>query len=347
MAIPGGGLTAAGDIAALYGTAAILAQLVLISRVPWIERRYGMDRLNNWHRWTGFGATVLLVGHAVFTTLGYAAGLEGGILGQLHDFVFSSQWMLSAMIGLVIIVVVAGTSIKAARRALSYETWWFVHLYAYVAVAISFMHQIVAGVDFVDDPWARWYWIALYGFTAFLLFGFRWVTPLWWGLVHDLRVAEVRRDTADVYTITLRGRGLTRLRAEAGQFFILRFLRRQDWWKAHPFSLSAAPDGRSLRFTIKVLGDDTAQLDKVAIGTRVIAEGPYGVFTSALASRRKVLLIGGGIGITPLRAIYDDLLRSPGDVDLLYRARSEDDAALMPELREISERRGFGLHFSY
>jgi predicted ferric reductase len=346
LSAPGGLATATGEIAGLWGTLAILAQLVLISRVPWIERKYGMDRLNHWHRWTGFGATILLTAHAVLITVGYAAGLEGGILGQLNGFVFSGQWMLSAILGLALIVAVAVSSMRAARRALSYETWWFIHLYAYLAIALSFMHQIVAGVDFVGDPIARWYWIGLYGLTAYLLFGFRWIQPMWRALLHDLRVADVRRDSMDVITITVKGRAMSRLRAEAGQFFILRFLRRDDWWKAHPFSLSAAPDGRTLRFTIKALGDDTAVMHRIPLGVRVMAEGPYGVFTGARATRGKVLLIGGGIGVSPIRAIYEDLDLAPGDVDLLYRARSEADAVLLDELRRISNQRGFGLQVS-
>jgi predicted ferric reductase len=186
----------------------------------------------------------------------------------------------------------------------------------------------------------------LYGITAYLLFGFRWVQPIWRAMLHDLRVVNVRRESDDVITITIKGRGMSRLRAEAGQFFILRFLRREDWWKAHPFSLSAAPDGRSLRFTIKALGDDTAVMDRLPLGTRVMAEGPYGVFTGARATRRKVLLIGGGIGVSPIRAIYEDLERGPRDVDLLYRSRSEADAVLLGELQKISHERGFGLQVS-
>lgn len=345
--VPGGALSAAGDITALYGTAAVLVLLVLVARVPWIERRYGMDRLNLWHRWTGFAATVLLVAHAVFTTMGYSAGLEGGAWAQLVDFVNGHQWMLSAIVGLALLVAIALTSVRWARKKLRYETWWFVHLYAYLAVALSFMHQIVAGVDFVDDPWARWYWIGLYAATALLLLGFRWITPFERMVRHNLRIAEVRQETDDVTTIILSGRGLSHLRVEAGQFFILRFLRRDMWWKGHPFSLSARPDGKALRFTVKQVGDDTGMMSRIPVGTRVMAEGPYGTFTTARASRRKILLIGGGIGISPIRSIYEDLDRRPGEVDLLYRTRTRADAALLAELDQIQHERGYGLEVSY
>ena len=62
---------------------------------------------------------------------------------------------------------------------------------------------------------------------------------------------------------------------------------RGRWWTAHPFSLSAAPDGRSLRITVKALGDHTARMGEIPIGTRVVAEGPFGVFTDGVAPPRE------------------------------------------------------------
>ena len=61
------------------------------------------------------------------------------------------------------------------------------------------------------------------------------------------------------------------MKAEAGQFMLWRFLTRRGWWQAHPFSLSAVPDGRRLRFTVKEIGDDTRWMRRVRPGTRVFA----------------------------------------------------------------------------
>ena len=347
IADPGGQFIAAGQLAALYGTFAVLVQIALISRAPWLERRYGMDELNYLHRWTGFFAVTLLVAHAGLTTWGYADSNGVDIIGQTWDFIAHWPDVLAAIVGLVLFLAVAVTSMKAARRALDYETWWFIHLYAYLAVIISFAHQIAVGPDFTSDRLARIYWAALYGLTAVLVLGFRWLTPLVNAFRYRLRVAEVVHHSPDVVSVVLRGHRLDRMKVESGQFFLLRFLTRDRWWKAHPISVSAAPDGRSLRFTIKALGDDTTALQFVRPGTRVMAEGPYGTFTAARARSRRLVLIGGGIGITPLRAMYEDLDRRPGDVDLLYRARNRDQAIFADELAQISRQRGFGLHFSF
>ena len=132
------------------------------------------------------------------------------------------------------------------------------------------------------------------------------------------------------------GRRLDRLGAEPGQFFLWRFLDRRRIWSAHPFSLSAAPDGTSLRITVKALGDHTARLGGVRPGTRVLAEGPFGVFTESARRRRdKVLLIAGGIGITPIRSMVE---RMRGDVVVIYRALSDGDLVFKRELDELMAR---------
>ena len=120
----------------------------------------------------------------------------------------------------------------------------------------------------------------------------------------------------------------TELRAEAGQFFKWRFLTRELWWAANPYSLSAAPRRDLLRITVKITGDHSQALLRLKPGVRVVAEGPYGAFTAARRTRRRVLLLAGGVGITPLRSLLETLQGRPGDIDLIYRANVETDLVL-------------------
>jgi ferredoxin-NADP reductase len=115
------------------------------------------------------------------------------------------------------------------------------------------------------------------------------------------------------------GPHLDRLPVEAGQFLGLRFLAGAGWTRAHPYSLSAAPDGRSLRITARLVGDGSADLLRLRPGTRVLVEGPYGRLSARARTRRKVALIGAGVGITPLRALAEELDYAPGDAVLLHR----------------------------
>src|SRR5262249_5833124 len=144
---------------------------------------------------------------------------------------------------------------------------------------------------------------------------------------------------ADVVSVVIGGHDLDELQAEAGQFFRWRFLTRDLWWVSAPDSLSAGPQPDQLRITGKAPGGHSRALPELQPGPRVVAEGPYGAVTAALRKRRKVLLIGGGIGITPLRALFETIPARPGDLTLVYRASQWDDVVFRAELEQLARER--------
>jgi predicted ferric reductase len=340
---PGGALIAAGQLTGLLGTYAVLVQLLLMSRIGWLERHVGFDRLAVWHRWNGFAAVSLLASHAVFITLGYATEGRQSIPAQLGDFIRHYPDVLMSIVGLALFVAVAVSSVRAARRRLSREGWYALHLYAYLAVALAFAHQLSVGTDFSTDRLARVWWITLYVAVFGAILAWRVARPMLFNARHRLRVREVRPESAGVVSVYIGGRDLDRIGAKAGQFFLWRFLTGTGWARAHPFSLSAAPNPRFLRITIKELGDDTRRMQRLRPGTRVFAEGPYGTFTAERRTRRNVALIAGGIGVTPLRALVESLDADTGDVTLLYRVVSDHDLAFRDELTRLA-RRGLQVH---
>jgi predicted ferric reductase len=345
LATTAGIVTAIGELAALYGTYLVLIQLVLMSRSPWLDQVFGQDRLVAAHRWVGFSAIWLLVAHFVFTTVGYGMADRSGPIAEGINLLTTYPYVLWSGIGLVLFVVVGITSVRAARRMASYETWYAIHLYTYLAIALSFLHQLFVGVDFSTDLVARIYWIALYVLAFGLLFVFRFGQPISVSWRHRLRVANVVAEGPDVVSIYLTGRDLDRLPVRAGQWFRLRFMTSSGWWRAHPFSISAAPNGRYLRFTIKNLGDYTRILQGVHVGTSVFVEGPYGVFTGANRTKARVLFIAGGIGITPLRALLEELPAARGNLTLVYRASHENEVVFRNELDELASLRGATVHY--
>jgi predicted ferric reductase len=338
----GGLLTALGRLTGLYGALALVVQLVLVARVPWLESRLGMDRLTAWHRWSGFWVVWLVLAHLVFVTLGYAAQDGSGVLGEFSTLVFDTEDVGLSAIAAVLLVVVGVTSARRARRRMRYESWHAVHLLVYLAVVLGFLHQVSLGEDFIGSPVARLYWWALYGFALGAVAVTRVGLPVLRNLRHRLRVVSVVRESTDVVTIWVGGRDLHRMTARAGQFFLWRFGSR--WFQAHPFSLSAMPDGRNLRITVKALGDGSAWLQHVRPGTPVFAEGPYGAFTGARATQPRVLLVAGGVGVTPIRALLEEFAHARADVVVVYRASTPHDAVLAEELRDIARWCGARLH---
>jgi predicted ferric reductase len=327
--------TGLGQVTALLGTYLALVGIVLMARVPWIDHVVGSDRLTAWHRWLGFGTLWLLLAHLALTTIGWAMDSGRTVVNELLDLL--STWdVLIATVGLALLVLVAVTSIRHARRRLAYETWYGLHLYAYLGIALAFLHQVTMGSDLVADPLALWYWVALYVVTFGLLIGYRVLAPIRLSLRHRLRVANVVREAPDVVSIYLAGRNLEQLPVRAGQFFQVRFLTGGGWWRPHPFSISAAPNGSWLRFTIKDLGDDTLRMQSMPIGVPVFIEGPYGAFTAAMIRGPRVVMIAGGVGVTPLRAILEELPPTPGAVTFLYREGAPEEVILRDELASLA-----------
>ena len=337
MAIFLGGLTG------LVGTYLALLMVLLVSRIPPVERTLGQDGLLRWHRRLGPWPISLLVLHAVIITIGYAQAARTGSWHELWVFISAYPDMLAATVGLGLMVMAGVVSIRAIRQRLRRETWWTVHLYLYLALALSFAHVIVLGPAFVGHPLTRAVWVVVWAATAGSVLVYRVGLPLVRSLYHGLRVVEVREEAPGVVSIICRGRGLDRLAFSGGQFFLWRFLTREMWWQAHPYSLSALPRPPHLRLTVKGVGDHSGALSRLRPGTRVAIEGPYGTFTSHEQRRKGVLLIAGGIGITAVRALLEDLPAGSQPV-VVVRASRPEELVFRTEIAKLVDQRRGTLH---
>ncbi|WP_414942079.1 ferric reductase-like transmembrane domain-containing protein [Amycolatopsis sp. cmx-11-51] len=320
-------LIGVGRLAGLYGALTMAFQLLLVARLPWLDRRLGMDRLTGWHRWTGFSLLWTLLAHLVFIVFGYARVEDNGVVDEFVTMVTELEGILRAVVAFALILLVGAVSARFARRRLPYETWHFLHLYIYAAVVLAFSHQIALGGSFASSPGAEAYWWAVWGVALGSVVAGCVVLPLARNLRHRLKVVAVVPESHDVVSVYMTGEHLDKMPAKAGQFFLWRFLTRDRWWQANPFSLSAAPDGRTLRLTAKAAGDGSASLRSLKVGTRVFAKGPYGAFTTMHQRKADALL--------------EEI---SGDVVVLYRVRDERDAVLLPELRGLAQARGAVVH---
>jgi predicted ferric reductase len=332
----GGLLTSMGRLTALVGTYLVLVQVLLLARIPWLERRVGFDRLTVWHRRNGKIAVSLVVAHVPLIVTGYALTLHLSVGHEIGELFASYPGMVTATVGTALLIAVVFSSLVIARRRLPYEAWYFVHLSVYAGILLAYFHQIPTGNEFAANASQRDYWYALYVVAVALLIAFRVIAPVLHYWRYRLRVTEVRRESPDVVSIYIEGRGLKHLDVHGGQFFLWRFLSRGRWWQAHPFSLSAPPTDTRLRITVKDVGNFSGRLWELRPGTAVVAEGPFGTFTPALSSGGRVALIAGGIGITPLRAMLDELLAHGQAVTLIHRVIREEDLVLGAELAEIA-----------
>ncbi|MGW2702038.1 ferredoxin reductase family protein [Streptomyces sp. NPDC001340] len=338
-----GWLTGAGRIAGLLCGYACAVLVGLMARVPLLEVRIGSDRVARWHAMAGRYTVCLLVAHIALILAGYAAQDRASLWHEAVTVVLDYPEMLKATAGTVILFAVGVTSVRAARRRTSYEFWYYVHLLTYAAVFLAFGHQLALGEQFNGKPVATAFWYALYLGVAALVLWFRVLAPVRLNRRHRLRVESVHKEAPGVYSVVVHGRHLDGLGARPGQFFRWRFLGEGMGWTSTPYSLSAPPRPDRLRITVKALGDHSAAVALLRPGTRVWAEGPYGSLTADRATGQRSLLIAAGVGITPLRALFETL---PGEVTLLYRARGAEDLALGGELEAIARWRGAQLLYA-
>ncbi|MGB3771232.1 MAG: ferredoxin reductase family protein [Rhodococcus sp. (in: high G+C Gram-positive bacteria)] len=328
--------TSAGRLLGLLASALMLLQVFLMARVPWAEKAWGQDGLTRLHRIVGFTSFTAMMGHIATVIVGYAAADPARFFSTTVDLTLNYPGMLLAVLGTAALVMVVVTSFRAARRRLRYESWHLIHLYAYLGTGLALPHQLWAGQSFQQSTTATVFWWGLYIVSAGTVLVYRIGLPLWRSLRSPLRVVAVNRESESVVSVVVGGPGVARLDAHGGQFFQWRFLDGPGWSRAHPYSLSAAPNGTTLRLTAAIVGDGTERLTRLTPGTRVLVEGPYGKMHAGNRTRRKVLLIGAGIGITPMRSLLEALPQSPGDVTVINRSRSHHDAVLHHELLNLT-----------
>lgn len=340
-------VTAVGRVTGLLGGYLVLVQVLLMARLPWFESAVGLDRLAAWHRGLGTNVVLLLCAHVLLTVEGYSLTGHHATLAEGWTILRTYPDMLKAAIGLGLFLLVGFTSAAWARRRLRYETWYLVHLGGYLAIALAFFHQTSTGADFIgSDPRhlvARVLWTGMYLVVAGAVLWWRVVLPVHGWMRHAMLVDEVVPEADGVVSVWVRGRHLDEIGGRAGQFLLWRFVTPGHVWTAHPYSLSAVPTRHRLRLTVKDAGDHSGALAHLRPGVPVLAEGPFGHFTAAAADQRKVLLIAGGSGIGPIRALAEELSdpglprrRSGADVLVLYRVSREEDLALADELDALA-----------
>jgi predicted ferric reductase len=337
--------TSVGRVTGLLSAYLALIQIVLLARLPPLEHRVGFDRLTVWHRRNGKVCIYLIVAHTALITVGYAGADRISVPHEFSRLLSSYPGMISATVGTALLIGIVISSLIIVRRRLPYEAWYALHFSVYAGIALAYLHQLPTGNEFTANVSQRNYWIAIYVATLALLLTYRVGRPLIRARRHRLRVESVTRESHNVVSVRVTGRQLDRLGAHAGQFMLWRFLASGRWWQSHPFSLSAMPDGRSLRLTVKDVGGFTHRLGELRPGTRVFAEGPFGRFTAAARRRPRVTLIAGGIGITPLRALFEELPGGPGQLTLMYRVIAEQDLVLREELEALARERDAALHY--
>lgn len=325
----GGMLVSLGRLAGFAAALMVLFQLFLASRSRILEPLIGFDSMMKWHRSSGRWIFLVLLLHPTLLIVGYASLSNVDWLEQYQDLL-TRIGVPFASIALLLIVTLSLVAMFLRKR-ISYEWWWRTHLLMYLAVLLAFVHQVATGTT-SENSYFQWYWIGLYVFVFGNTAVFRLGRPIYFRLRHQFRVIKVTPETADSVSITISGKRIDAFSFRGGQFAKWYFLTPGYWTEFHPFSFSHEPNGKSMRLTVKAVGDYSQKLQTLPVGTQVMIDGPYGIFTAQRATAANVVLVAAGSGITPVRAMLPELIASGKPIQLLYASSSANQIILKSEL---------------
>src|SRR3954453_9031059 len=187
-------LTNAGRVTGLLAGYAVVVLLLLMARVPAIDRGVGSDRLARWHAMGGRYTVSLASAHALLIIWGYAVTAHTNVVGQTKSLVLTYPDMLMATVALGLFIGVGVVSARAARARLSYETWHYLHFYTYLAIALAFSHQFATGADFMTHALARWAWGLMCAAVGALVLWYRFLTPAVNAVRHRAHVVRVQQE---------------------------------------------------------------------------------------------------------------------------------------------------------
>jgi len=129
-----------------------------------------------------------------------------------------------------------------------------------------------------------------------------------------------------------------RLLYEPGQFVFVQFDSQKVSSEEHPFSVSSSPNKNNLRLSIKKSGDFTNKLGSLKIGEKVKVYGPYGRFGQKIfTSKKPLIFVAGGIGITPFLSILEYLHDQKIDkkITLFYSYSKKEEALYQNQLKKL------------
>ncbi|MBC8217657.1 MAG: hypothetical protein H8E73_04270 [Planctomycetes bacterium] len=153
-------------------------------------------------------------------------------------------------------------------------------------------------------------------------------------------VRQIQKETHNVTSVILSGNPDEALKIRrAGQFVTLQLPANDGWSEPHPYTLSGAPSDPFLQITAKALGPFSLRLQSVASGTQVAVSGPHGSFCRDIESHRSIVMIAGGIGITPFLSVLRHLHHIKFDADIVLFWANNDwaDYFALDEIQALAD----------
>jgi predicted ferric reductase len=287
------------------GFAIMASEFALVSRTQSVAGIFGQDALQHFHKQMGYAGTGFVLAHPMLL---FMQGLPWGMLNPLSQ---EHRWeWRSGAIGFWALMLLIFVAAFRKRLRISYEWWHLTHaLIACVAVLGALVHAYLVGHDSAR-PAMRALWLCYLLVLFGLAVQYRILRPLniWrkpWEVMENIK------EHGNSRTLMLRPINHDGFTFAPGQFAWLNTGKTPFHFDQHPISISSSSEQGSngeIAFTIKALGDWSGEVVPILKpGTRIWLDGPYGVFSVDRDQGPGFVMIGGGVGITPLHSMCKTL----------------------------------------
>lgn len=323
-------------IFALTAMMSILVQLTLIARTKFLEDAFGLNALLKAHKWFGILSISAVLAHvSLFIASLYSESI-GMMFSNYTNAIFNWADLKKATLAYFMLWAIAITSALVRIKKMQYRFWYLTHLMTYSVVVLAIGHQINLGRTFLNNQPAKIYWLVIFFGTISVVLYCRFIRIYLKFNGHSFTVSSIIPNNHDTFSFNIKFKYPQKLDFKAGQFAKFIFLQRGLWHEMHPFSFSEVTK-KTIRVTVKASGPYTKKIkDNLKIGTKVIIDGAYGKFTpEACRGNKKVLMIAGGVGITPILAISKKMPTKSDNIKLMYFAKTKADFIFRSEIEEL------------
>lgn len=317
------------------GLALMGLEFALCARFRAAAAPFGMDAVVQFHRQVSYVALAMILAHPVLLFVNDPDTLE---LLNVPDAPWRSRFGLAATVAVLLVI---GLSVWRKRLRISYETWQLTHsLLAVVAVTFALFHAVLVG-RYLDTPEKKGLWIVYAAALVALLVWVRLVAPLG-RYRRPWRVVRVDPERDSTWTLVIAPDGHPGFSFEPGQFAWITVNRSPFTITSHPFSFSSSAERApgELSVSVKELGDFTRTIKDVEPGSLVYVDGPHGVLSCDRYEGPGFVMIGGGVGVTPLlsmlRTLADRGDRRP--CHLFVASNDLDSLSFREEIEELERR---------
>ena len=312
-----------GKLAGLIGFLFLSILIFSGETARFFDRFFGMDKIIKFQRKFALITMIFVLLHPIFFMLS-----SKSVFNYLIPD-FSVLPLSFGIISLYIFIIIMSASFLYKR--ISYKIWQYIHVLTYILFFFSLYHAIKIGSD------SNFFPIKLIYLFFLIIIPMGIIYRTYYKLKQRLNkfiINEVRWENKEIFTLILKPN--KKFNFKPGQFCFLR-LNKDKLYARHPFTISSSPTDEDLHFTIKLSGRFTKSASELKEGEEIIVEGPFGIF---IPEEENIVLISGGIGITPFISMIKNNIKSENkkNIVLFYCSKTKEDLIFKKELDSINEK---------